>query len=206
MPDYPGNSNKAKKAAPKPEKLIVGKVVQRKKPLGRKIAEFFSPRDISTVVQHVFESTLKPAAKDLAYDALNGLTGGMIYGPDSPARARSRMPHSGATSVTPYYLASSGVSVTNAARDMSRQGRARFNFDEIILASRVEAETVLSGMETILDEYDVVRVADLYAMVDITGQFTDDKFGWFSLAGASVSRSVDPPGYLLNLPKPVSLD
>lgn len=206
MPELEGNSHKAKKSAeqkvpPTPNKVVVGKVVQRKKPLGRKISEFFTPRDTGTVISHVWNTILLRALKDMAFDAVNGMAGGMIYKNENvPHRGNPRI--GGHTQVTPYHLASSNTQ--QPPREMSRQGRARFDFDEFVLSSRVEADTCLAGLETILDEYGFVRVADLYAMLDVTGTWTDDKWGWFTLAGASVSRI--PEGYLLNLPKPVALD
>src|SRR5690606_6792083 len=92
----------------------------------------------------------------------------------------------------------------NEPRQLSKQGRATHDFDEIILASRGEAEMVLDQLSEAIENYDTATVSDLYALVGITGAFTDDKYGWTNLAEASVSSVRD--GFLLNLPKPVPLD
>ena len=47
-------------------------------------------------------------------------------------------------------------------------------------------------------------MADLYDMVNITGDYTDTKWGWYDLRGAGVERIRS--GYLLDLPRPVPLD
>jgi uncharacterized protein YerC len=87
---------------------------------------------------------------------------------------------------------------------MSRQARATHNFDEVILPTRREAEEVLDFLHDLLTRYETVSVSDLYELVGETGNFTDEKWGWTDLAGASVSRVRD--GYLLNLPRPVPID
>lgn len=71
------------------------------------------------------------------------------------------------------------------------------------MESRPEAETVLDNLYDILNKYDVVSVSDLYELVGITPQHTDQKWGWTTLQGAGVSRMRD--GYLLNLPEPQPL-
>ena len=83
-------------------------------------------------------------------------------------------------------------------------GRARLNFDDIILESRGEAEEVLSHLLELVENYGVASVADLYELVGITGSFTDNKYGWTNLSTASVSRVRD--GYLLNLPNATPID
>lgn len=87
---------------------------------------------------------------------------------------------------------------------MSRAARATHNFDEIILPTRREAEEVLNFLFDLLTRYDTVSISDLYELVGETGQFTDEKWGWNDLTGASVTRVRD--GYLLNLPRPVTID
>ena len=83
---------------------------------------------------------------------------------------------------------------------MSRRGRANFDFDEIILDKRVEAEEVIDQMFLLLEKYDMVTVADLYDLVGIASNYTDEKWGWTDLRGAGASRVSG--GYLLELPRP----
>lgn len=87
---------------------------------------------------------------------------------------------------------------------MSSRGRATHDFDEIILPDRGEAQAVIDGMFETLQRYQVVTVADLYALVGISGNFTDNKYGWDDLSGASILRIRG--GYLLDLPKAELLD
>ena len=89
-------------------------------------------------------------------------------------------------------------------RAISRQARATHNFDEIILATRVEAETTLEQLYDVIAKYQVVSVADMYEMVGAKAYATDNKWGWTDLRGAGVQRIRE--GYLLNLPKPEPIE
>jgi hypothetical protein len=53
-------------------------------------------------------------------------------------------------------------------------------------------------------DYGQASISDLYELVGITANFTDNKWGWTDLRSSSVSRARD--GYLLNLPRPILLD
>lgn len=87
---------------------------------------------------------------------------------------------------------------------MSRRARANFDFDEIILPTRVEADQVLERMFDLLDKYEIVTVADLYDLVGVDSNYTDEKYGWEDLRGADVDR-LSRGGYLLDLPRPEPL-
>ena len=59
-------------------------------------------------------------------------------------------------------------------------------------------------MQEIIDTYQVVSVADLYDLVGIRGNFTDNKYGWTNIRNASVEHVRD--GYMLKLPKALAID
>ena len=76
-------------------------------------------------------------------------------------------------------------------------------FDDIILATRDEAESVLNRMYDLLGDYKMVTVAELYTMVGISGDFTNENWGWRNLQSAKIRRVRD--GYLIDLPRPEEL-
>jgi hypothetical protein len=86
---------------------------------------------------------------------------------------------------------------------LSRRARANFDFDEIILPTRVEAEEVIDRMFDLVAKYEMVTVADLYDLVGIQGNYTDEKYGWEDVRGAGVTRVSN--GYLLDIPRPEPL-
>jgi hypothetical protein len=75
---------------------------------------------------------------------------------------------------------------------------------EVIVGSLREAEEVINELSRIIELYNSATVADLYDLVDISGKFTDQKWGWTDMSIAAVNRVKE--GYLLILPKLESLD
>ena len=52
--------------------------------------------------------------------------------------------------------------------------------------------------------YGTVSVADLYDLVGISGNYTDNKYGWTNIRNAEPIRVRD--GYMLKLPKALPLN
>ena len=59
-------------------------------------------------------------------------------------------------------------------------------------------------MDDILEKYGMVSVADLYDLVGVTGNYTDNKYGWTNLSNAEIVRVRD--GYQIKLPRARVLD
>lgn len=205
---YPSNA-RSKKRAPeekkKVEKVIAGTVKQQKPSWWKKVAATFMEDDTRTVSDYVVHDVLIPAAKAMISDMIGGGIDMMLFG----GRRGSRTERMGGRSYVNYngmssYRNSTSIRDPRGSREMSRVGRARHDFDEIILETRGEAEEVLSHLVDLTIDYDMASVADLYDLVGITPNFTDNKFGWTDLRSASVSRVRG--GYLLNLPKPQQLE
>ena len=79
-----------------------------------------------------------------------------------------------------------------------------YSYDDIILNSRGEAEDVLVRMDELMETYGLVRVADLYDLVGITGNYTDNKYGWTNIRNAEIVRVRD--GYMIKMPRAVPID
>ena len=74
----------------------------------------------------------------------------------------------------------------------------------LLLESRGEAEDVLERMDELIATYQVVSVADFYDLVGVSGNYTDNKYGWTDIRNASVIRVRD--GYMIKLPKALPLN
>lgn len=200
--NYVSNSHKSKerKVEKNIQQVTTGKAVQRKKPLGKKIAETFVGDDAKSVGTYVVFDVMLPAAKEMVFDMVKEGFERFLFG-DS-RRSRSGRP-GGNRGYTNYSQFSSGRK-PETRREMSPRARANHDFDDIVLQTRTEAETVLDRMIDLMDQFDVVAVSDLMGLVGITPNYTDEKWGWYSLKGASVSRIRD--GYLLDLPPTEPID
>lgn len=209
MDEFPSNSRQPrptpKQSEPEPKIQPIAKATQRKKSLGRRLKETFFGGTTKGVWEYVLTDVLVPAARDMVADAASQGVERMVFGEArSVSRRSGYRPQASAPTAYNRYAANP---VGRASGIQDRPGRVvagdPFNLDEIILATRVEAEMVLERMYDLLERYGTVSVADLYSLVDISGNYTAEKYGWERLDGSEIRRIHD--GYLLNLPRPEPL-
>ena len=200
--NFPSNCHKDREEKEEPkklEKVVKGKVVQKKKTFFKKVVETFVGDDIHSVSSYLLYDVLIPAAKDTISNMVQGGIEMLLFGErksDRTRRDRGR-------SYVSYNSYSAGR--REERRELSNRNRASHNFDEIILETRGEAEEVLSHLADLIIDYGQASVSDLYDLVGITGSFTDNKYGWTDLRSASATRARHG-GYQLNLPRTVLLD
>ena len=70
---------------------------------------------------------------------------------------------------------------------------------DIIIENRGDAEEVLVRMDELIATYGLVSVADFYDLVGVSGNYTDNKYGWTDIRGATTVRVGD--GYMIKLPR-----
>lgn len=202
MENYKPNSHKSKeenKALPdereKLEKVIKGTAKTKKNEM-RKLRDIFISEDVKSVKSYILMDVLVPAIKDAIEDIVtNGIR--MVLRGETSARKSSS-----ASKISYNRIYDSKINNDRFARDSSPS--LRYSYDDIILESRGEAEDVITRMEEIIEEYGFVRVADLYDLVGITGDYTDNKYGWTSIRSAEPVRVRN--GYMLRLPRAVPLN
>lgn len=193
-----------------PEKEVMkvvtdGSAVKRKVGMWGRVKKTFFGADLNHVVSYVGNDVLRPAFQDMVADAVTTGVERMIFGEARVGGGSRRRTGGGASTNFVNYRGYSGdPRGSGPARredprpQLSRQARRSHDFGEIVLGSRAQANDVLDQMFALLDKYGVVSVKDLLVMVDIAPEFTDEKWGWDSLAGADARRTRD--GYLLVLP------
>lgn len=208
--EFPTNSMSSKDPVPEPkkiEKVIEGKVIRRKKPFTKRFAEVFIGGDSRTVGSYLLYDVLLPATKDTIADLMSQGVERMLFG---EVKSTSRRPANrrGAGGYVSYNRYSQSTPPWDTGRkeprNPTRRSRANHDFDEIILDTRTEAEEVIDRLFDLISRYESATVADLYELVGVTGNYTDDKWGWIDIRGADVTRVRN--GYLLNLPRPEPLD
>ena len=198
--DYKGNSHRAKEEtstevvpAKKVERVATGKT--RKKNEVRKFADAFISEDVHSVKDYIIQEVLIPSVKKAIVEMFDSGINMLMYG---EAKSKNRDRRDSRVSYTKYY---------ERERDYARGTRTRvrgYDYDDIIMDTRRDAEEVLDRMQDLIETYGIVSVGDLYDLVGITGSFTDNNYGWTNLRGANVQRVRD--GYLLKLPKALPFD
>ena len=199
--DYKPNSNRSKmeqqpkEREKKVEKVVTGKVITKKKSALSKFADEFISEDAKNVKSYVLGEVLIPAVKKALCDIVTDGINMILYG---GSRGGSKRSTADRVSYRNYYDGAS-----RSYKD-TRTTAASYSYDEIILDTRGEAEDVLSRMDELMDTYGLVRVADLYDLVGITGNYTDNKYGWTNIRNAEIVRVRD--GYMIKMPRAVAID
>ena len=192
--NYPSNAHISKKMPEeqkpeekkKIEKVTVGQAKIKKK---SGISKFFGnlvSEDAQDIKTYLFKDIVIPTIKKTISDTVDMI----LYG----GSRKDRSSISSRVSYRSFYD-------DPRSRD-SRDVRAvtpALNYDDIIIDTRGEAEAVLSQMNDLIDTYQIVSVADLYDLVGLSGNYTDNKYGWTNLRNAEVIRVRD--GYMLKLPR-----
>lgn len=198
MNDFPSNSHKSRTeqaATPAPaekkvEKVISGKAKAKPKSEVRKLTDIFISEDAANVKNYIFMDVLVPAIKKAISDIVRDGIDMILYGEAGRKKSDSRSNAS--------YVSYSSSSRDRDRRDYDNRTRTGYNYKDIYLDNRGEAEEVLDRMLEMLDEYKMVSVADLYDLVGISSQYTDNNYGWTNLNSAEVVRTRD--GYMIKLP------
>lgn len=209
--EFPDNSHASRATPPKPvaeerkvEKIVSGEVTQRKRSLGKRLKDLIVGGDTKSVGSYILFDILIPAFKDTVTDVVSQGVERMVYGEArSTSRRTGSRPGSGNQTYTTYSRFSQPGRPGEPIRAMDRRSRATFDFNDIIIPTRDEANAVISQMFEIISQYDSVSVADLYSMVGISPTFTDRDWGWTDIRGAGAQRVTG--GYLLDLPRPEPL-
>lgn len=201
MEDYKPNSNrykeeqKTKLPEKRAEKVVTGKVVTKQKSKFSKMANEFISEDAHSVGAYILKDVVIPAAKKLISDIFTDGIDILLYGESRKGGRRS----------TADRVSYSSYSDRDRVRDRGVAPlSSRYSYDEIVLASRGEAQDVLDRMDELMDSYGLVRVADLYDLVGITGNYTDNKYGWTNIQSAEIIRVRD--GYMIKMPRAVPID
>lgn len=198
MEEYKANSHRAKTQGSaetpdkKIEKVVSGKVTSRKKNKMDEIKDVFISEDVNNVKSYILIDVLIPAIKKAISDIVRNGIDMILYG-DKKSSGSSKI------SYRNYY---------EKDRDRGEYhrhvNRTNYNYDDIILDNRGEAEDVLSRMDELISMYGVVSIGDLNDLVGINGNYTDNKYGWTDLRSATTVRVRE--GYLLKLPKAFPLN
>ena len=195
--NLPDNSHKArneKKTASEEkrvDKVVHGKVKTQKNNK-RKLADLFISEDAGNIKNYIFLDVIVPAVKKAIYDLVVGALDMSLYGGRGGSGKRS-------TADRVSYRDYNSVSRRDTRSYESARTTSGYSYDDIVLETRGEAEAVLSRMDEIMEEYEIVRVADLYDLVGITGEHTDNKYGWTNIRNAKIVRVRD--GWKIEMPR-----
>lgn len=195
-----GNSHKTREAEPEPSvpitRIIEGKVTTRKQPWYKRVGRSLIADDAQNVGDYLLIEVIVPTVKRMIASMVTEGTDRVLYG----ASVHRRAGRGTSLRNTPY----DRMGRDEPRRVISREGRARHDFDEIRLESRAEALEVVDAMVERLERYPSISVADLYTLLGISGgSYADRGYGWTDLSSAAIREH--PNGFVLDLPDPEPL-
>ena len=207
LSQYRGNSNASKQPDIQQEREHMQPIASGKKvpqSAGRKFLSEFIADDVHTIKDYILWDVLLPAVKNAISDTVTNGIDMLLFG-----QTRTRGGNT-VKRITPYSsLYSNNVSsnrvvkYNETAQDRRPRGLGGYSYQEVVLATRPEAEDVLAHMRLYLDRYGVVSVSDLYDAVGEVPEMMDTKWGWTDLSGACVQRCSD--GFILRMPRVESI-
>lgn len=173
------------------KKVVPGIAKIKKKNAISKLTDIFIPEDVDDIKSYIISDFVIPAVKNTLHDILDVFLGGS----SSANNRRSR------SSTMTYRSYEKDYDRREYQTSKSKRG---YDYGEIILGSRAEAEAVLTNMDEIIAVYGTVSVSDLYEMVGIDGEWTDARYGWKDIRNAKVTRVNGE--YVLKLPRALPLN
>lgn len=177
------------------EKVIKGKAKVKKNEV-RKLTDVFISEDVSNVKNYIIMDVIVPSVKKALYELVVGTLDMTLYGGRGNGGKR---PTADKVSYRDY----NGVSRRDERSYNTTRTASGYSYDDVIVDTRGEAEAVIMRMDEIMDEYEQVRVADLYDLVGISGNYTDNNYGWTNIRNAEVVRVRD--GYKIKMPRAIPL-
>lgn len=203
--DYQGNANKDKEPGSKQEKVVekvvTGDAVLVPKGIGWKFRHIFLGGTAKQAARYVTGEVLLPALRNLVFDVVSKGSERFIFGESSYRRPPPQEYGTRIQYNNPLRRPGPAMSQRlQPARlpDQYRSRPARRDTNDIVLATREEAELVVERLIDILDKYDVASMADLLDLLGLETQPIDNKWGWTYLNNVEVRQIRD--GYLIDLP------
>ena len=212
--NYPGNSKKEqaekhKSEERRPEVKAVVKTagVVRKPTVGSRVRETFAGEGARETGAYVFFDVIIPAIKAMMFDTITQGADRILFGGRDVIR--SGMANAPRGTRTDY----NKVSTQNAnsrypgrdfdghgGRELSKRARSNHQTGDILLETRGEAEMVLDTMQDLISRFQWVSLPEFYDLVDVTAEFTDEKWGWSNISSAQIRPSRGK--YVILLPSP----
>ena len=207
----PGNSHKSREAKSDPQKVpgkddkltkvIEGVVVQKKAPVMKRMVRGLVADDINNVGEFLVTDVLLPSFRNLLFDLITQGSARTLFG--STGARRSLGGAGPVSSIRTAYNKIAEGNPSDIRRSAQPVRRRTAPMELIILETREEALAVLDALMARVERFGRASKADLNDLLGITGEFTDQNWGWTNLDQAGVSQSRD--GYLLDFPDPIDI-
>lgn len=200
---FPANNNPKTEnettALTRPHAKPVAKRLETKETTAKKFVKLFLAEDVEDIGEYLVKDLIIPTIKDVF---LNFMTAA-LWG---DRRSGNSYRDSSGRRRTDY----SSISRSSPRRERDRDredyssGRKDFDIDNLMFATREQADLVLTRLEDYIDDYGFVTVGYLLELLGESSAYTSEYYGWRNLDRASVRRVGN--AHKLNLPRPVRIE
>ncbi|MBP5324669.1 MAG: hypothetical protein J6Y86_04165 [Pseudobutyrivibrio sp.] len=191
------------------KKVIKGNATFAKPSLLRRIKNTFISDDASNVGSYIVDDIIIPSIQDgimnsiiSAATMIFGRGRGPYYGYrpyNNVSRASWRQPDR--YDNTPYDR-------YGYRRDdrVASDYRSTRSYKDVEIPSYEEALDVIHELYSLLENYHMVRVSDYFSAAGLTGEFTDNQWGWYDLPPRIAPRRTMTGRWTIDLPRPEPLN
>lgn len=199
---YSSNSNKSREEASreqrklpekKIERVVSGEVKVKKKGFFSKMRDNLVSDDASSVKSYIFNDVLIPSFKKAVSDIVTNGIDIMLYG---EARHSNKSTNSSRVSYTKFYDRDSDTRYRN--------NRSNYSYNDVVVPTKADGERILDVLDDTIATYGCASVADFYDAVGVSTQYTDNNYGWTSIASARVVPVTD--GWRIDLPRAMPIN
>lgn len=174
------------------EKIVTGKVSEVRKSPVKNFLKTFLAEDLTDIGKHFIWDVIVPEIRSSLYntakDGVDMLFLGSARRKGVSGSGKPKVSYSGAYS-----------SANNRSQSLLSSRSSTPDYDDILFETLSDANDVLDTMIDIIGRYGQVTVADFYDLIDKESKWTENKYGWTNLGGASVKRVSG--GYTIVFPK-----
>lgn len=172
-----------------------GDVVQTKESLGHKFKSIFVQEDVGTVKRYVMDDVLWPGVKNLILDCLS-----MFFFKEAYDGRRGRHHrYDDDDDYIPYssYYAGGRKKKKKKKKDYDDDEDYSTDYRNIVLKHKEDAEEVVGELRRRIKKYERASVADLFDLIEISGKYTDNNWGWTDPDDIGIRRVSN--GYLIDV-------
>lgn len=179
-------------------------VAQTKESVGQKFKSIFVQEDVSTVKRYVTDEVLWPGVKNLILDCLSMFFFKESYG-GGRRRGRRYDDDDDYVSYSSYYEGGRRrKKKKKKSRDYDDDDEYTTDYRNIVLKHKEDAQEVVSELRRRIKKYDRASVADLFDLIEISGKYTDNNWGWTDPDAIGIRRVSN--GYLIDVEEAELLD
>lgn len=209
---FPPSPVNSQTTSPTPKPMDIPEIPKAKG--WRRVKEIFIAEDWSTVKEKVFETVVVPSIKDFLYTIGTSTLGLIFYGSSSVSRVGTKLTGSFVNAGGNRFSFKShwASDLVQPKVVQKRPAASDSGYTQPLFNSREDAQSCLDQLVEMLDNYDTVRVNDLYSIKEVVDlgayqcETVFDHWGWTVPGGfGNAMVKLTPNGWTMNLPSPKHL-